>query len=238
MNFSARACAVALGAERRVEFNLSADYTNDQPQPDWRGAGGYRDVCSAAARARHPADLRHQPCQQRTGSAFVPPRGSYYNYASYYSPRTAGGGTATGGATPTAVARVRPTVGQFFEGWGTRAEARLSICPIAAAQVDQRLSRLSERLLQRQRPLAAGEFDRRGHAAVPCLHPGNAPEWRQRSASTRRSAAYYLDQQSRYQSWQDLRYSSPLQFQQNDVVNVDTKAVFGHVVYKVTEQLG
>src|SRR5690606_11660459 len=48
---------------------------------------------------------------------------------------------------------------------------------------------------------------------------------------------YFLDQQSTYQSWQDLRYSQPLTFQQDDVVNVDTKAAFAHASFNATDAL-
>ncbi len=46
-----------------------------------------------------------------------------------------------------------------------------------------------------------------------------------------------MDQQSTYESFQDLRYTGPLQFQQNDVVNADTQAVFAHLAYHITEKL-
>ena len=64
------------------------------------------------------------------------------------------------------------------------------------------------------------------------------------------------DQKSRYQSWQDLRYNgqansyvaavtgasadakaNPLQFQQDDEVNVDTRAAFAHVSFDATDRL-
>jgi iron complex outermembrane receptor protein len=51
--------------------------------------------------------------------------------------------------------------------------------------------------------------------------------------------AFYMDQQSTYNSYQDLRYLpvNPLQFQQNDVVNSDTQAIFAHLSHQTTDQL-
>ena len=50
---------------------------------------------------------------------------------------------------------------------------------------------------------------------------------------------YYSNQSARYQSWQDLRYTGnyPLQFQQNDTTNADSKAVFAHLGYNATDKL-
>jgi iron complex outermembrane receptor protein len=48
--------------------------------------------------------------------------------------------------------------------------------------------------------------------------------------------AYYSDQQSVYASFQDLR-SSGLQFQQNDPVNADSKALFAHASWNPLEPL-
>jgi iron complex outermembrane recepter protein len=47
---------------------------------------------------------------------------------------------------------------------------------------------------------------------------------------------YYSDQKSVYSSFQDLR-SSALQFQQNDPVHADSKAVFAHVAWKPLDPL-
>jgi iron complex outermembrane receptor protein len=49
---------------------------------------------------------------------------------------------------------------------------------------------------------------------------------------------FYQDQSSTYPSFQDLRYPAiPLQFQQDDPVNADTKAVFAHLSWHITDQL-
>jgi iron complex outermembrane recepter protein len=49
---------------------------------------------------------------------------------------------------------------------------------------------------------------------------------------------FYQDQRSVYATFQDLRYPVlPLQFQGDDPVNADTKAVFAHLSWDITDQL-
>ena len=49
---------------------------------------------------------------------------------------------------------------------------------------------------------------------------------------------FYLDQRSTYATFQDIRYAPiPLQFQGDDPVNADTKAVFGTVSWEIVEDL-
>ncbi len=237
VNFSAVRAALRWLPSDRVEFNLSADYTNDRRNPTGVVLVGYRDdLLSAAARARIQPILDGNAANDAPGSAFVVPRGSYYNYASYYNPSYNGSGLATAGATPTPWLESRPTVGQFFEGWGTALEAdfdlsdSLQLKSITAYRAyesgfsnDNDLSPLASSIGEGTLPFHAFTQEIRlngTHGAVDWTLGG-----------------YFLDQQSRYQSWQDLRYSSPLMFQQNDVVNVDTKAAFGQVIYNMSEQV-
>jgi iron complex outermembrane receptor protein len=237
VNFSAVRAALRWVPNDRAEFNLSADYTNDRRNPTGVVLVGYRDdLLSAAARARIQPILDSNPANDAPGSAFVVPRGSYYNYASFFNPAYAGGGTATGGATPTPWLASRPTVGQFFEGWGTALEAdfdisdSLQLKSITAYRAyqsgfsnDNDLSPLASSIGEGTLPFHAFTQEIRLNGS------NGAVDWT--------LGGYFLDQQSRYQSWQDLRYSSPLMFQQNDVVNVDTKAAFGQVMYNVSEQV-
>ncbi len=236
VNFSAVRAALRWVASDRVEFNLSADYTNDRRNPTGVVLVGYRDdLLPAAARARIQPILDNNPANDAPGSAFVVPRGSYYNYASYYNPPYDGGGLATAGATPTPWLASRPTVGQFFEGWGTALEAdfdisdSLQLKSITAYRAyesgfsnDNDLSPLASSIGEGTLPFHALSQELR-------LNGSNGPfDWT--------LGGYFLDQKSRYQSWQDLRYSSPLMFQQNDVVNVDTKAAFGQLAYNLNEK--
>jgi iron complex outermembrane receptor protein len=237
VNYSAARAALRWVASDRMEFNLSADYTNDSRNPTGGVLVGYRDdLLSAAARARIQPIYDSNPANDAPASAFIVPRGSYYNYASYYNPAYAGGGSATGGAVATPWLESRPVPRQFFEGWGSALEAdiklsdTMSLRSITAYRAyqsgfsnDNDLSPLASSIGEGTLPFHAFSQELR-------VNGSNGPfDWT--------LGGYYLDQKSRYQSWQDLRYSSPLMFQQNDTVNVDTKAAFGQLGYNLSEQL-
>ena len=238
VNYSAGRVALRWVPSDRAEFNLSADYTNDRRNPTGNVLVGYRDdLLSAAARERIQPIYDSNPANNAPASAFIPTeRHAYYNYASYYNPPYAGGGSATAGAVSFPWQESRPVPVQYFEGWGTALDAEFSLTDslqlksISAYRAyssgfsnDNDLSPLASSIGDGELPFHAFTQELR-------LNGSNGPvDWT--------LGGYYLDQQSRYQSWQDLRYSSPLMFQQNDVVNVDTKAVFGQAIYKLTEQL-
>jgi iron complex outermembrane receptor protein len=237
VNYSAVRGALRWIATDRAEFNLSADYVNDDRNPTGVVLVDYRDATQTAAVIE-----RIQPIYDNNAannvrpSVFIPPRGSYYNYASFYNPPYAGGALATSTATPPPWYESRANPRQFFEGWGTALDAdfkltdSLVLKSISAYRSytsgfanDNDLSPLTSSIGDGTLPFHSFTQELRLNGGVDRL------EWT--------LGAYYLDQQSRYQSWQDLRYSSPLQFQQNDVVNVDTKAGFGHLQFKATDRV-
>jgi iron complex outermembrane receptor protein len=237
VNYSAGRVALRWLPGTRAEVNLSADYVDDRRNPTGVVLVDYRNQANMdAAFERSQAIYDNNPANNARGINFVPPRGSYYNYASFYNPPYAGGALATSAATPPPWFESRANPQQWFEGWGTALDVEfrltdaLELKSITAWREyesgfanDNDLSPLSSSIGDGSLPFESFTQELR-------LNGGNDVfEWT--------LGAYYLDQRSRYQSWQDLRYSSPLQFQQNDVVNVDTKAAFGHASYSATDQL-
>ena len=231
VNYSAVRAALRWVPNDAVEFNLSADYTNDDRNPTGAVLVAYRTGLAPGVLTNIQPIYDNNPANDVLPAAFVPPRGSYYSYASFYSPpRTAG----TGGTT--SLVESRPDPRQFFEGWGTAFDVDWSINESLTLKAissyrsydsgfvnDNDLSPLTS-------SIGDGTLPFRAFTQEVRLNGGTGPfEYT--------IGGYYLDQRSTYQSWQDLRYTGPLQFQQNDVVNVDTKAVFAHLGYKATEQL-
>ncbi|MFO1503313.1 MAG: TonB-dependent receptor [Steroidobacteraceae bacterium] len=234
VNFSAVRGALRWLPTENLEANFSIDYTNDRRNPTGVVLVDYRDATqSAAAIARIQPTYDANPANNIRPSIFVPPRGSYYNYASYYNPPHNGTGEVTN-----VMVESRATPGQFFEGWGS------------ALDLDWKLTdSLSVKSISAWREYKSGfTNDNDLSPLASSIGDGTLPfhsfsqELRLNGAAfdkalTYTVGGYYLDQQSTYQSWQDLRYTGPLQFQQNDVVNVKTKAAFGQVGYIPVERV-
>jgi iron complex outermembrane receptor protein len=235
VNYSAVRGALRWLPSERLELNLAADYVNDRRNPTGAVLVDYRDQASMdAAFTRTQAVYDSDPSNDARGVDFVVPRGSYYNYASFYSPAYDGSESAAGPFLPWVESR--PVPQQWFEGWGAALDGEfrltdsLVVKSISAYRTyesgfvnDNDLSPLTSSIGDGSLPFDFFSQELR-------LNGGNDRlEWT--------VGLYYLDQKSRYQSWQDLRYTGPLQFQQNDVVNVDSKAVFGHMGYSFTDRL-
>jgi iron complex outermembrane receptor protein len=236
VNFSAVRAALRWLPTDNLEANFSVDYTNDRRNPTGVVLVAYRDTFAAGAQAsglaRMQATLDGNPANNVRPIVFVPPRGSYYNYASYYNPAHNGTGEVTN-----VMVESRANPGQFFQGWGT------------ALTLDWKLTdSVSLKSITSHREYKSGfTNDNDLSPLASSIGDGTLPfhgftqELRLNGAAfdkklTYTLGGYYLDQQSTYQSWQDLRYTGPLQFQQNDVVNVDTKAAFGQLGYQLTER--
>ena len=222
-----------------LEVNFAMDYTSDNRNP----TGSVLVAANTVPNANIQAIYDTNAANNAPLSAFVPPAGSYFNYAGYYS----GPGlyNSTAGAPASRLVNyplqeTRTTPNQFFEGWG------------AALNVDWSLGET----LQLQSISAYREYES-GFSNDNDLSPlasslgfGTLPfksfsqEFRLNGeiGSDRLQytvGAFYMDQRSRYESWQDLRYiaTNPLQFNQNDIVNADTHAAFGQLTYKATDRL-
>jgi len=158
-------------------------------------------------------------------STFVPPYGSYYNYASYIQQET--------DDLPGRVTQGR----SFFRSWGVSGQVdwdladTMNLKSITAYREyssgfsnDNDMSPFSQQLgdgtldfwsFSQELRLNGTAFD-------------NAVDWT--------LGGFYMDQRSTYASYQDLRYSLP-PFQQDDPVNADSKAAFAHVNWYATDRL-
>ncbi|MEP7243331.1 MAG: TonB-dependent receptor [Gammaproteobacteria bacterium] len=205
-----------------LEFNLALDYTHDDRNP----TGTVLVNGSTTVRP----NVQLAPGGTRSLSQFVVPDGSYYNYVNYYNPPA----TSAAGAP---LVESRPEPNQFFEGWGLSLGANwslsdtLSLNSITAyREYDSGFSNDND-----LSPLASSI----GFGTLP-FH-SVSQELRLNGTFAEKFdytlGAFYMDQQSTYESFQDLRYTGPLQFQQNDVVNADTNAVFAHLAYHFNEKL-
>ena len=236
VNYDALRAQLRWVASDTVEVSGAVDYTDDYRTP----AG------SVLVQGSGTVNPNAQPVFGAGGtalaaSAFVPPAGSYYNYATYYNP--AGTFTklsAPAGAT-TPMLEGRPEIAVHFTGWG------------AAGNIDWKLNdKLSVKSVSAYREYDsyfANDNDLSPLASS--LGWGNltfhsfSEELRLNGAALANDAleytvgGFYMNQTSVYSTAQDLRYSaaSLTQFVGNDPVRADTNAYFGHVSYKATDKL-
>ncbi|RYG65918.1 TonB-dependent receptor, partial [bacterium] len=132
VNYSAIRGQLRWVASDDLEFNFAADYTSDHRNPTGTVLVDYRTL-PAWNLANIQAVVDTNPANDAPGTAFVVPRGSYYNYAGYYNPagRFSGNPAAPGiiqGAYQTSfngtrlanypLAESRQEAGQYFEGFG------------------------------------------------------------------------------------------------------------------------
>jgi iron complex outermembrane receptor protein len=260
VDFSAARLSLRWLPTDNLEFNLSGDYTADHRNPtgmillQGRPASFYTNT----AAGNRPVLLENvQPTTDASltnnapWSAFQAPVGSYFSYATFASPAASyTGTTAVGGAYATqfngttltnyAMAASTAKPGMFFDGGGS------------SLVVDWKLSdTLKLKSVTAYREYSSGFTNDNDQSPLGAqLGDGSLP-FHSFSEELRLNGglfdskvdytlgAFYMNQSARYQSWQDLRYTNnyPLQFQQNDVTNSDSKAVFGHLGYAVTEKL-
>jgi iron complex outermembrane recepter protein len=218
-----------------VEINTAVDYTED----DRDAAGGVLVQTTATV---NPNVQPRQGVTTLPLSAFVPPPGSYYNYASYYNPAgtyTRLANPGAGATTPMDETRADGRV--RFEGWGASTTIdwtitdTLSLKSISAYREydsyfanDNDLSPLASSLGYGDLEFDSFSQELRLNGA---LLSDNRLEYT--------LGAFYMDQTSIYATTQDLRYSaaSLTQFQGDDPINADTIAFFAHTSYKATDKL-
>jgi iron complex outermembrane receptor protein len=222
-------------ASDNLEITGAVDYTHDVRNP----AG------AVLVQATSTVNPNVQPVQGVTAlpaSAFVVPRGSYYNYATYYNPKntfTTLAGANAGRTTPTD--DTRPAQNVDFSGWGASGHIdwkltdRLSLVSVSAVREytsyfanDNDLSPLASSLGYGTLDFHSFSQELRLNGA---LFDGDRLEYT--------VGAFYMDQKSQYATTQDLRYSATglTAFQGDDPVNADTKAAFAHASYKLTDPL-
>jgi len=216
-----------------LEVQIVADYTHEDRNP----AGSV--LTNAGITSTYNPDnvdpfgggaIRHD-------SRFVPPPGSYYNYASFVSEEDT---FFLPDGTPFPVTETRADGRSNFEGWGVSGHIdydlgdNLSLVSISAYRSyaldfsnDDDLSPLNLGLGQGDLTFWSFSQEVRLNGA---FGEENQVEWT--------LGGFYMDQRSVYATYQDLRYSAvPLQFQGNDPVNADTKAAFAHVAWHATDAL-
>jgi iron complex outermembrane receptor protein len=231
VNYSAVRGALRWEASDTLEIGGAIDYTNDNR--DTAGAVLVQGTTTPNPNVQPKAGV------SLPASAFVPPPGSYYNYASYYDPA----GTFVklvapnlGATTPMDETRTDGRV--RFSGWGASGTAdwkfsdTMALKSISAyREYDSYFSNDND-----LSPLAAslGFGDLAFHSFSEELRL-NGTMANNRIEYT--VGAFYMDQKSIYATAQDLRYSatSLTQFQGDDPVNADTKAVFTQVSYHLTD---
>jgi iron complex outermembrane receptor protein len=222
-------------ASDNLEITGAVDYTHDVRNP----AGA---VLVQATSAVNPNVQPVQGVTALPGAAFVVPRGSYYNYATYYNPKntfTILTGANTGRTTPTD--ETRPNQNVDFSGWGAsghidwKLAERLSLVSVSAVREytsyfanDNDLSPLASSLGYGTLQFHSFSQELRLNGA---LFNGDRLEYT--------VGAFYMKQKSQYATTQDLRYSATglTAFQGDDPVNADTKAAFAHASYKITDPL-
>jgi len=204
-----------------VNVTIIGDYSDDNRYNNASvllyGGEGYPTPANAAKVDPYGSGL--------TLADFVPEYGSYYNYASYRNEAVEGlPGRVTDGRS-------------FFRGWGVSGKIdwdindTMNLVSITAYRSydsgfsnDNDMSPLSQQLgdgtldfwsFSQELRLNGTAFD-------------EAVDWT--------LGGFYMDQRSTYASYQDLRFSLP-PFQQDDPVDADSKAVFAHVNWFVTDRL-
>ncbi len=233
VDYSALRAELAWDATSNLEILASVDYTSDVRTP----AG------SVIVQGSTTVNPNAQPVPGVTHLApsdFVPPYGSYYNYASFYNP-PATFTRLVAPLTSTPALETRPVLGVNFKGSGGSLDATWKLSPTLTLKSitgyrtydsyftnDNDLSPLS---------LSLGYGNLAFHSISEELRlSGTALENNRLDYTV---GAFYLDQKSIYATVQDLRYSATglTQFQGNDPVNADTKALFAHVSYHFTDAL-
>ena len=233
VNYDAVKLALRWLPSENVEIGASIDYTNDDRTP----AG------AVIVQATSVVNGNIQPLQGVGGttlplSAFVVPHGSYYNYATFYNPRGTYVRPGTGATTP--MLETRPDIRAKFRGWGgafnidwTLAE-KLSLKSITAYRSYDSYFANDNDLSPLANSLGFGTTDFNSFSEELRL---NGAAFDDRLEYT--LGAYYSDQKTVYATTQDLRYAATglTQFMGDDPVNADSKAVFGHLSYKLLDPL-
>ncbi len=236
VNYNALRAALRYVASDDLEISVTADVTQDDRNPP-AGVLLYANNTNPNIRVGDgsvPYDSR-----------FVPPWGSYYNYAGFYSPpgtfHTLAPGPAGPQGTAIPLSETRNDAGSVFSGWGV------------SGRIDWNLaSRLKLEAISAYREYNA-EFTNDDDLSPLAIGNGQSQlDFRSFSQELRLNGAlgandaveytlgvFYMDQRSVYPTYQDLRYVPvyPLQFQGNDPINADNRAAFGHVSWHATDRL-
>jgi iron complex outermembrane receptor protein len=227
VNYQAVRAQLRYNPSDRLDINVIGDYTHD----DRTNAAG---ILLQANNAN--PNIRGNAYNVPYDSRFV--CGRYCNYASYFSPAaTPGDPHAAFGGYP--LVETRGEGRTKFNGWGLSGQADFQINDSLQLQsiTSYREYKLHFTNDDDGSPLAMGngegDLDYWGFTQELRLNGqmlNDTLNWT--------LGGFYLDQRSTYATFQDLRYAPiPLQFQGDDPVNADTKAVFGAVSWELVKDL-
>ena len=210
----------------RIDINVIGDYTHDDRNP----AAG---VLLLANNPTNP-NIRGNATAVPYDSRFI--CGPYCNYASYFSPA---GAWRTPPVVGYPLLETRGEGRTKFNGWGLSGQVDIDLTDNLQLQsiTSYREYALKFTNDDDYSPLSVGnglsELDYWGFTQELRLNGtllDDAVNWT--------LGAFYLDQRSTYATFQDIRYAPiPLQFQGDDPVNADTKAVFAAVSWQIVENL-
>jgi iron complex outermembrane receptor protein len=210
----------------RIDINLIGDYTHDD-----RNTAG--QVLLFANNPTNP-NIRGNATAVPYDSRFI--CGPYCNYASYHSPA---GAWITPPVAGYPLLETRGEGRSKFKGWGLSGQVDIDLTDNLQLQsiTSYRQYDLAFTNDDDLSPLAIGnglsELDYWGFTQELRLNGAlldDTVNWT--------LGAFYLDQRSTYATFQDIRYAPiPLQFQGDDPVNADTKAVFAAVSWEIIPDL-
>jgi iron complex outermembrane receptor protein len=210
----------------RVDINIIGDYTHD----DRNTAAG---VLLFADNPTNP-NIRGNATAVPYDSRFI--CGPYCNYGSFFSPA---GAWQTPPVAGYPLLETRGDGRTKFKGWGLSGQIDVDLTDDLQLQSITSYRQYDLRFTNDDdySPLSIGnglsELDYWGFTQELRLNGrlfDGAVNWT--------LGAFYLDQRSTYATFQDIRYAPiPLQFQGDDPVNADTKAVFGAVSWEIVEDL-
>ena len=234
VNYDAVRGALRWVVNDRLELSGAIDYTNDDRTP----AGAVLVQTSTTV------NPNIQPVQGVGGtalplSAFLPPPGSYYNYASFYNPRGTYTRPSNGATTPEL--ETRPDIRAKFKGWGAsgnidwKISDSLALKSITAYREYDSYFANDNDLSPLANSLGFGTLTFHSFSEEARLNGAALAD----NALEYTLGAFFMDQKSVYATTQDLRYAATglTQFIGNDPVNADSNAYFGHLSYKATGRL-
>jgi iron complex outermembrane receptor protein len=227
VNYQAARAQLRFQPSSSLDINIIADYTHD----DRNNAAGVLTLANNS----NP-NVRGEATAVPFDSRFI--CGPYCNYASYYSPA----GSWSAPATPLNGYPLVKTSGNGrtkLNSWGVSGQIDLDLNDSIQLQsiTSYRKYGLHFNNDDDFSPLAIanglGDLSYWGFTQEVRLN-GHALDKRLNWTL----GGFYLDQRSVYATFQDLRYAPiPLQFQGDDPVNADTKAVFGNFSWEFVDAL-
>jgi iron complex outermembrane receptor protein len=209
-----------------IDINIIGDYTHD----DRNAAAG---VLLLADNPANP-NIRGNATAVPYDSRFI--CGQYCNFASYFSPA---GAWKTPPVAGYPLLETRGEGRTKFNGWGVSGQADIALNDNLQLQsiTSYRQYNLHFTNDDDYSPLAIG------NGLSELTYWGFTQELRLNGQMLNDTlnwtlGGFYLDQRSRYATFQDIRYAPiPLQFQGDDPVNADTKAVFAALSWELVTNL-